>query len=426
MLRRRTPEREAGRLLTAIYREHSAGAYRFAYHLTRSREDADDLVQVAFLDLHRVLVRGDAIVSPGAWLSTAIRRSAINLGRRRREVPSSHELDDVAGHGGAVERSAEAVAELARIQLLLHTLPEAQHHAFVLRHWSGLSNRDIAEVLGTTESAVESLLVRARAALLQARSSEAACAGVCSQLSADRPLAPEHVTHLSGCRGCRTAQQRLARAAGVAAAAALVPNIHIAHALAATVPGFSAGLATGAGGVAAAAGTKAGLVGALAKTGAAVVAVTTVTAVGTHAHLHLFHTATASSRPRHHVRHVAPAPAPGPALSAPAHAATAPAPAPAVHRPAPRRGSGDHADRTSGGDRSGASADRSSGTSRDGGGSSAGQDSGTSHDGNVGAPAGDNGGSGTDGGGGSAGGDGGSSGGGSGSSDGGGSGGSDG
>ncbi len=49
---------------------------------------------------------------------------------------------------------------------MLWTLPENQHHAFVLRHWSGLSQNEIAEVLETTPSAVESLLVRARATLV--------------------------------------------------------------------------------------------------------------------------------------------------------------------------------------------------------------------------------------------------------------------
>ena len=49
---------------------------------------------------------------------------------------------------------------------MLWTLPEPQHHAFVLRHWSGLSQNEIADVLETTPSAVESLLGRARLTLL--------------------------------------------------------------------------------------------------------------------------------------------------------------------------------------------------------------------------------------------------------------------
>ncbi len=382
MLRRRTPEHEAGRLLTAIYREHSAGAYRFAYHLTRSREDADDLVQVAFLGLHRALVRGDAIVSPAAWLSTTIKRAAINLAVKRRERPSSDRLDDAAAdahHGDG--SAAEAAEDLARVQMLLYTLPEAQHHAFVLRHWSGLPNREIAEVLATTESAVESLLVRARAALLAAGSSDEACASVCSRLAADQPLAPGQVAHLSACRGCRTAEQRLARAAGVAAVAALAPNLHVAHALAATVPGFSAGIATGASGsLAAAAGTKAGAVGVLAKTGAAVVAVTAAAAIGVHAHLGQLHPPHAPPPPKRlHSGRAAPSQMTG------AAAAVAPSTTPAlepVATPAAHHAADHHAD-GSAGERSGGSGDAPSHASGDAGAPAA-QDGGDAQDGTQG------------------------------------------
>lgn len=282
MVRRRDPDREAGRLLTEIYRAHATGAYRYAYHLTRSREDADDIVQAVFLGLHQALLRGETIVSPGAFLATAVKRRSINLGARRRADPDSAGVEGRAAPNG----DAGAAAELARIQALLYTLPEAQHQAFVLRHWSGLSNREIAGVLATTEPAVESLLVRARAALIAAAAPDRECAEVCARLAEDRPTPTADAAHISSCRGCRTAEQRLTRAAEIAAAAVLIPNVHVAHALAAAVPGFSAGAAVSASGatVATAAGSKAGTAIVLAKTGAALVAVTAVTAVGIHAH----------------------------------------------------------------------------------------------------------------------------------------------
>jgi RNA polymerase sigma factor (sigma-70 family) len=282
MVRRRDPDREAGRLLTEIYRAHATGAYRYAYHLTRSREDADDIVQAVFLGLHQALLRGETIVTPGAFLATAVKRRAINLAARRRAEPDSAGVEGRAAPNGG----AGAAAELARIQVLLYTLPEAQHQAFVLRHWSGLSNREIAGVLATTEAAVESLLVRARSALMAAAAHDRECADVCARLAEDRPTPTADAAHISTCRGCRTAEQRLARAAEIAAAAVLIPNVHIAHALAAAVPGFSAGAAVSASGatVATAAGSKAGTAVLLAKTGAALVAVTAVVAVGIHAH----------------------------------------------------------------------------------------------------------------------------------------------
>ncbi|MEP6892944.1 MAG: sigma-70 family RNA polymerase sigma factor [Gaiellaceae bacterium] len=289
MVQMSSRDHEAGRLLTSLYREHAQGAYRYAFHLTRSREDADDLVQLAFLELHRSIVRGEEIATPSAWLATVIKRRAINLFQARREDPASDRLE--YDHAAPTEDSRqEAAAQLAQVQSVLYTLPETQHHAFVLRHWSGLSSRELAAVLKTSESAVESLLARARTAVIAAGDSTEPCAAVCAQLAAERPLSERERAHLDGCRRCRTAQKRLTRAVGVAAAALLAPSLHTTNALAAAVPGFSATVAAGGSGAAgagvgAAAGTKAGIVTLLAKTAVATVAVTAA-ALTIHTQLH--------------------------------------------------------------------------------------------------------------------------------------------
>ncbi len=286
-----SPRNRRGRELTAIYREHSPGAYRYAYHLTGSREDADDLVQIAFLQMHRTLARGERIAVPAAWLATVIKRRALNLFAGRREQPAS-DRSDVAEGGADADVDHDANAQLAQVQAVLYTLPESQHHAFVLRHWSGLSNREIASVLETTESAVESLLVRARAGVLAAGAGDAQCADVCARLADDRPLTPEDAAHVAGCSRCGTAQTRLKQAAAIAGIALLAPSIHVGHALAAAVPGFTlvgagagAGAGTvGAGGGGAAIASKTGAVAALAKTAAATLAVT-ATVVTVHSDL---------------------------------------------------------------------------------------------------------------------------------------------
>jgi RNA polymerase sigma factor (sigma-70 family) len=428
MLRLRDPEREAGRLLTKIYREHAAGAYRYAYHLTRSREDADDIVQTVFLALHQALLRGEKIMTPGAFLATAVKRRAINLAARRRVEPDSDRVEDTAARNG----DTDAVAELARIQALLYTLPEPQHQAFVLRHWSGLSNREIAAVLATTEPAVESLLVRARGALMAAAGSDRECADVCARLAHGGPIPAVDADHISSCRGCRTAHQRLRRAADIAAAAALLPNLHVAHALAAAAPGFSTAAAVGASGagasggaVATAAGSKAGTAVLLAKAGAALVAVTAVTAVGVHAHRWMRWT---HSTPQAHVAaaHTGRSPASttprGAAATAapPGHAAAGGGPSPtheAPHDIAPAKdgrdassagdtgstsgdgspaGSGDSSGGTStaggSGDTSAGGGDAGTGSGSDGSASGSGSDGGST-DASSGQPSGGSGGS---------------------------------
>jgi RNA polymerase sigma-70 factor (ECF subfamily) len=293
-MRSASDERSAGARLGELYTEHSTAVFAYAYHLLGTREDAEDVTQVAFLHAHRALLRGEEIVSPRAWLSTVVKRQAFNRWRDQREVAS--EMEDVAN-----PNRGDAAEQLSRVRAVLYTLPEAQHQAFVLRHWCGLGPGGIAEVLGTTESAVESLLVRARSSIIEAGAIADACVDVRDRLAAGESLTPVQHGHVGGCSGCSRAQRRLTRVAAAAVALELVPRAHVAQALAATVPGFA-----GAGGAASGAGVAAKLTGA--KVAASLLATTVAaTAIGPVAVHHLW---------RHRVSAAAPA---HPAAAAPMH-----------------------------------------------------------------------------------------------------------
>jgi RNA polymerase sigma-70 factor, ECF subfamily len=211
---------DTGRVLTMLYQEHAAEAFRYALHLTGRRPDAEDIVQQVFLQAHRHLERGRDLVSPRAWLLTAVKHRAFNLARDRREIP----LEEAAAGVQRDEPARDEAAELAEVRGMLWTLPEAQHQAFVLRHWSGLSQNEIADVLETTPSAVESLLVRARSALLRSHdSATAACTRVRGRLLDSTVLGASDEAHLGACRPCGQARARLARGANLAGSLALLP-----------------------------------------------------------------------------------------------------------------------------------------------------------------------------------------------------------
>lgn len=259
----------AGERLTSLYEAHAADAFRYALHLTGRREDAEDVVQHVFLQAYASIGAGRELVNPRAWLIKATKHRALNLLRDRRDTPSS-ELDPPA----PFPADESEVGALADVRAALWSLPETQHHAFVLRHWSGLSQDEIADVLATTPGAVESLLVRARATLVAEREEAGSeCAGVRGRLARMLAPTPAHEAHLAGCRRCRTAQSRLLRASEFATAFALVPSPQVLHALASAVPGFGAsGAAAGASATGAAAGSGGG--------GAAVSTATAATKVG--------------------------------------------------------------------------------------------------------------------------------------------------
>ncbi|HET7380704.1 MAG TPA: sigma-70 family RNA polymerase sigma factor, partial [Gaiellales bacterium] len=269
IFRRSDPTQQAGAALAELYREHATATFRFALHMCGSRDDAEDLVQIAFLEAYRRLVAGETLVNPRAWLARVVRTRALNLRRDRHEIAAGDTIEEVAGAARPVELSDE----LARVRAVLVALPAPQHEAFVLRHWCDLANSEIAEVLGTSESAVESLLVRARRAVSGAEELPADCVAFRERLARGLPETIALQEHRAGCRGCRTAAERLSQAAAVAAVVALAPRPSVAHALAASVHGFTVTAATSTGtGVAGAA---------AAKTVAAKVLLATVAVTGT-------------------------------------------------------------------------------------------------------------------------------------------------
>jgi RNA polymerase sigma-70 factor (ECF subfamily) len=289
IFRRSDPTHQAGAALAELYREHANATYRFAVHMCGSRDDAEDLVQIAFLEAHRRLLAGETLMNPRAWLARVVRTRALNLRRDRHDIAAGDTIEEVAGAARPVELSDE----LARVRAVLAALPESQHQAFVLRHWCDLPNSEIAEVLGTSESAVESLLVRARRAVAGAEELPADCLAFRDRLARGLPETIALQQHRSRCSGCRTAAERVSQAAAVAAVVALAPRPSVAHALAASVHGFTIATATSTGtGVAGAA---------AAKTAAAKVLIAAVAVTGTVAAVHTgVVPVPALLRPHHH------------------------------------------------------------------------------------------------------------------------------
>jgi RNA polymerase sigma factor (sigma-70 family) len=248
-----TGRSSAEALLTSLYEQHAAAVFRYALHLTGRREDAEDVVQHVYIQAYRQLEDGVELVNPLAWLMKAAKYRSLNVIRGRREIPTASTAFEMRP---AVDGDRSEVEELGAVRSMLWTLPESQHQAFVLRHWSGLSQTEIADVLGTTTSAVESLLVRARGALLDDRDQAGReCRAARDALVDGRQLGSPASAHVERCRRCRKARARLLRATEFATAFALIPRPHVAHAIASMVPGFSATAGAGSLGTAAGAAT---------------------------------------------------------------------------------------------------------------------------------------------------------------------------
>jgi RNA polymerase sigma factor (sigma-70 family) len=151
----------------SLYGRYYDRVYGYCLYKLGSREEAEDAAQTTFLLVLRALERGVVPRLEANWLFTiaqnACRCRARTRGRGRdHEVLSDpHVLQEVApGQGGARE-------ELVGLDEALEDMPDLQRRALILREWRGCSYGEIAEQLGVTGSAVETLIFRARRSLAQ-------------------------------------------------------------------------------------------------------------------------------------------------------------------------------------------------------------------------------------------------------------------
>jgi RNA polymerase sigma-70 factor (ECF subfamily) len=151
----------ASREVDDLYRRHGAEVYRYAYAVLGNHADAEDVTQTTFLNAYRSLEQGVRPRKPSNWLLTIASNAIKQRFRQERTRPQLVELDDrIAGR--EADEDGPSVGELLTA---LSKIPPHQREAIVLREFEGRSYTEIAEILGITTSALETLLFRARRSL---------------------------------------------------------------------------------------------------------------------------------------------------------------------------------------------------------------------------------------------------------------------
>jgi RNA polymerase sigma factor (sigma-70 family) len=156
------PEADATR---ALYETYANQIFGYCLHQLGSREEAEDAVQSTFLNAFRGLKRGVVPEMEAAWLFKIAHNVCLSRRRsswRRGRIESPADFDVVEEMAPAPSRRSD---ELIGLQDVLETMPENQRRAILLREWQGLSYHEIADELGLSQSAVETLIFRARRSL---------------------------------------------------------------------------------------------------------------------------------------------------------------------------------------------------------------------------------------------------------------------
>ena len=157
-----------------LVEQYQAAVLNTCYRFLNNEEDAEDVAQEVFVEVYRSISR----FRGGAKLSTWIYRIAVTksldaVRKKRRKKrfarvqslfreKDGEEQEILIPHYDTPEKRLEDKERAEILRKTLESLAENQRIAITLNKYEGLSYGEVAEVMGTTVPAVESLIHRAK------------------------------------------------------------------------------------------------------------------------------------------------------------------------------------------------------------------------------------------------------------------------
>ena len=151
----------------ALVERHSRRAFQLAFRMTGNEQDAEDVVQEAFIRAYRQLGRFEARAHFATWLYRIVANCSVDLIRSRRsryEHASTEALepaDQPETNGPNPERLAASAQIQRTVSMAMSALSPLERAAFTLRHYEGRSIAEIGKTLGLGTSAAKHSVFRA-------------------------------------------------------------------------------------------------------------------------------------------------------------------------------------------------------------------------------------------------------------------------
>ncbi len=168
---------DAARLdFESIVRDHQEKVRKTCYRLVNNREDADDLAQEVFVQVHGALGRFRRDADLSTWIYRIAVNKSLDLLRREKRKKRFARIRSLFGQGGDIEKVPDSAGgdplrrleDLERRDVLMQAvdrLPDSQKAALTLSRYEEFSNQEIAAIMGLSLPAVEALLHRAKKTL---------------------------------------------------------------------------------------------------------------------------------------------------------------------------------------------------------------------------------------------------------------------
>lgn len=165
---------------TCLLKRYAPRLYRLALHMMGEADEAEDVLQEAFIQACAHVSDFAGRSGLGTWLHRIVLNTALMRLRRKHHDIVSLDASLEEGLATALEPLSDRTepdAQVLNLELrgvldrAVRTLPDSLRVAFVLRDIEGLSTREAAEALEIAESALKVRLHRARLMLREALAS---------------------------------------------------------------------------------------------------------------------------------------------------------------------------------------------------------------------------------------------------------------
>lgn len=145
-----------------LVRRYQDLLYRHAERMTGRQDDAEDVVQSAFIKAHRNLRKCRDPERVGAWLFRIGANSCKDFLKSKRATVSVDAMTGLASTDGDPERETELGVVRSEIEQALGRLPVEQREAFLMKHVEGWSYAEMSETLDASVAALKMRVHRAR------------------------------------------------------------------------------------------------------------------------------------------------------------------------------------------------------------------------------------------------------------------------
>lgn len=144
-----------------LYKLYSKAMFNVCYRMTNNFDDAEDVLQEAFISAFKNLqsYKGDAAF--GAWLKRIVINKAINF-IRKKQVEFAEVQDNIADEEPAPVEYSSEMMDIDRIKRAMAQLPDGYRLVFSLYLIEGYDHSEIAQILGITESTSKSQFNRSK------------------------------------------------------------------------------------------------------------------------------------------------------------------------------------------------------------------------------------------------------------------------